>query len=85
MIRPQRQKPSANNFSKIVNIFGMLMTVLYIGLGLLFIFVDAETMNLNMSKNLKYILGGVLILYGLIRFVKVYQTITKKERRRYEE
>jgi cytochrome c biogenesis protein CcdA len=85
MIRPQRQKPSANNFSKFVNIFGMLMTFLYIGLGLLLIFVDAETMNLNMSKDLKYILGGVLILYGLIRFVKVYQNITKKERRRYEE
>lgn len=85
MIRPQRQKPTTNNFSKIVNIFGMLMTVLYIGLGLLLIFVDAEAMNLNMSKDLKYILGGVLILYGLIRFVKVYQTITKKERKRYEE
>ncbi|NDK54726.1 hypothetical protein [Pontibacter fetidus] len=85
MIRPQRQKPAGNNFSKFVNIFGMLMTVLYIGLGLLFIFIDAETMNLNMSKDLKYILGGVLILYGLIRFVKVYQNITKKERRRYEE
>jgi len=85
MIRPQRKKPGANSFSKFVSIFGMLMTVLYIGLGLLIIFVDAETLNLNMNNDFKYILGGVLILYGIIRFMKVYQTITKKERRRYEE
>ena len=85
MIRPQREKPGANFFSKFVKIFGLLMTVLYIGLGLFIMFVDAETMNLNMSKDFKYILGGVLILYGIIRFMKVYQTITKKERRRYEE
>lgn len=85
MIRPQREKPSLNSFSKFVKIFGLLMTVVYIGLGIFIIFADAETMNLNMSKDFKYVLGGVLILYGIIRFVKVYQTNTKKERRRYEE
>lgn len=61
------------------------MTVLYIVLGVFIIFVDAETMNLNMSKDFKIVLGGVLILYGVIRFIKVYQGITKKESRRYEE
>lgn len=87
MIRPQRQRPraKANFFSKFVQMFGLLMTVLYIGMGIFIIFVDTETMNLNMSREFKFILGGVLILYGVLRFMKVYQTIVKKDRDRYEE
>ncbi|MEJ8758571.1 hypothetical protein WG947_16270 [Pontibacter sp. H259] len=85
MIRPKREKPGAPSFSKFVQLFGLLMTLVYLGLGLFILFADAETLNLNMTKEFKYILGGILILYGVIRFMKVYQTITKKERRRYEE
>ena len=85
MIRPRKERPTKNGFAKFVKMFGLLMTVIYIGLGLFILLADAETMNLNMSKDFKYVLGGILILYGIIRFVKVYQTITKKESRRYEE
>lgn len=84
MLRPQREKPNANFFTKFVRIFGLLMTTLYIVLGVFIMFVDEQTMRLNMSSEFRYVLGGVLILYGIIRFIKVYQANTKKDRR-YEE
>ena len=84
MLRPERPKPRTGGFAKFVRIFGLLMTTLYIVLGVFLIFIDEQTMNLNMSQEFRYILGGVMILYGIIRFIKVYQTNTK-DKRRYEE
>ena len=84
MLRPERPKPSTGGFAKFVRIFGLLMTTLYIVLGVFLIFIDEQTMYLNMSQEFRYILGGVMILYGIIRFIKVYQTNTK-DKRRYEE
>jgi hypothetical protein len=80
MIRPQRQKPSTNAFAKFVRIFGLLMTTLYIGLGLFIIFADKQMLNLNIPDNYRVILGGILILYGTVRFIRVYQTNSKRKR-----
>lgn len=84
MLRPQRQKPT-NSFAKFVRIFGLLMTTLYIGLGLFIIFADKQMLNLNIPENYRVILGGILILYGIVRFIRVYQTNSKRNRDRHEE
>lgn len=63
----------------------MLMTALYVGGGIFLIFADAETTNLSIPQNTRYILGGILILYGIVRFVRVYQANSRNDRNRYEE
>ncbi len=61
------------------------MTTLYIVLGVYLIFTDEQSSGLNIPSKFRYILGGVLILYGIFRFIRVYQTSSQKDRRRYEE
>lgn len=85
MIRPKRERPTASSFNKFVRIFGLLMTTLYVGGGIFLIFADAETMNLSIPNNTRYLLGGILILYGIVRFVRVYQANSRKNNNRYEE
>lgn len=86
MIRPKREKPSNTFFTKFVFYFGLLMTLIYVVLGLFLIFADTTRLNLSIPDNIRMVLGGVLILYGIIRFVRVWQTNSKSKRRsRYEE
>ena len=84
MIRPKRERPTPTSFSKFIRIFGLLMTTLYVVLGVFIIFAD-ETMNLNMPQNTRVILGGILILYGIVRFIRAFQADSKRDRNRYEE
>jgi hypothetical protein len=87
MLRPRREKerPSNTFFTKFVFYFGLLMTSIYVMLGLFLIFADKDQLNLAIPDNIKVILGGVLILYGIIRFVRVWQTNSKKKRRKHDE
>lgn len=86
MLRPKRERPTNTFFTKFVFYFGLIMTLIYVGLGLFLIFADKDQLNLSIPDNIKVILGGVLILYGIIRFIRVWQANTKKKRRsRYEE
>ena len=79
MLRPQREKKSGTLAQKFVRIFSLLMTLLYVGLGLFLILIDKEKLNLNISNEVRFVLGGILILYGAARFVRVYQ-VNKKSK-----
>lgn len=70
---------------KFVRIFSLLMTLLYVGLGIFLIAIDKDRLNLNISDEVRLVLGGVLILYGAVRFIRVYQVSKKSRRYRDEE
>lgn len=80
MLKPKREKPNNTFFRKFVMYFSMIMTLIYVMLGVFLIFADERLLNLSIPDNIKIVLGGVLILYGLIRFVRVYQQNTKDKK-----
>lgn len=73
MLRPKKENQTSNPVQKFVRIFTLLMTLLYVALGLFLMFIDNDSLSLNLSKEVKLVLGGILILYGVVRFVRVYQ------------
>ncbi len=77
MQNPRREK-QAPFLRKFVYYFSMLMTLIYVGLGIFIIFADEEQMNLDIPQNIKYLLGGILILYGVVRFVRAYKQKSKQ-------
>lgn len=85
MIRPRRDndRPTQSMFAKFARIFGIFMTLLYMAMGI-FIMFAADSFNLDMPDSMKYALGGILILYGIVRFVRVYNS-TRSNKNRYEE
>lgn len=87
MLRPRREdeKPTVTFFNKFARYFGMLMTLIYVALGLFIIFMDEEQYNLEMSETARRIFGGTLILYGLVRFVRAYQVNAKSKRNRDDD
>ncbi|MEJ8803583.1 hypothetical protein [Pontibacter sp. H249] len=84
MLKPRKDRSAANTTQKFVRMFGLLMTLLYVGLGIFLIAADKESLNLNISDEVRIVLGGVLILYGAVRFIRVHQ-LNKKSRYRDEE
>jgi hypothetical protein len=84
MLRPRREdeKPSVTFFNKFARYFGMLMTLVYVALGLFIIFMDAEQYNMDISQATRTIFGGTLILYGIVRFIRAYQVTSKSKRDR---
>lgn len=86
MLRPKRddRKPTANYYNKFARIFGLLMTLVYVALGL-FILFAGDNLNLSIGVEVRYFLGGILILYGIVRFIRVYQSNTSKRNNRDEE
>ncbi|NEM99592.1 hypothetical protein [Pontibacter burrus] len=85
MLRPKRERPNTTQFAKAVRIFGLLMTTMYMVFGVFIIFADESSLNLNITDNVRYMLGGILILYSIVRFVRLYQSNSNKGRNRYEE
>lgn len=87
MLRPRRdaEKPSVTFFNKFARYFGMLMTLVYVAVGLFIIFMDAEQYNLDMSETARRIFGGTLILYGIVRFIRAYQVTSKSKRDRNDD
>lgn len=51
--------------------FGILMILVYLGLGLLFIFNVFDIVNTTVS----YVIGGILIAYGIFRGYRLYKGI----------
>ena len=70
---------------RFVRIFSLLMTLLYVGLGIFLLAIDKEQLNLDISDEVRIVLGGILILYGAARFIRVYQLNKKSGRDRNEE
>jgi hypothetical protein len=86
MIRPKRERENiSTTFSKVVRYFSMLMTLVYAAAGLFIIFADERRLNLDMPDTAKNILGGTLILYGIVRFVRTYQQQKQQKHGRFED
>lgn len=87
MLRPKKEEDNQqlNFFRKFTRIFTMLMTLVYIALGIFIIFA-ANNLRLSISNEIRYALGGILILYGVVRFVRAYQRNKRNtEDNRYED
>ena len=87
MLRPdrEREKPTVAFFNKFARYFGMLMTLIYVALGLFIIFMDEQTYNLDMPETARIMFGGTLILYGIVRFVRAYQVNSRAKRNRHND
>ncbi|MCP2045661.1 hypothetical protein L1278_003727 [Pontibacter sp. HSC-36F09] len=87
MLRPRRgdERTSVTAFNKFARYFGMLMTLIYVAAGVFLLLMDTEKYNLNMSDQARTIFGGILILYGLIRFIRAYQVNSKSRRDRQDD
>ncbi|GAB3823075.1 hypothetical protein [Pontibacter rugosus] len=84
MLRPGKEdKPASTTYSKFARIFAMLMTLIYVGLGI-FIMFAADSLQIDLPDAMKYMLGGILILYGVVRFVRVYNS-NRPNKNRYED
>lgn len=51
--------------------FGILMILIYVGVGLLFIFNVFDIINITVS----IIIGAILILYGIFRAYRLYKGV----------
>ena len=81
MQRRREDNSSVRFFNKFGRWFAMLMTLMYVGLGLFILLADANKLNLAIPATVKTILGSILILYGILRFVRVYQSGSKRKRK----
>ncbi|RNI30217.1 hypothetical protein EFA69_12015 [Rufibacter immobilis] len=61
----------------------ILMVLLYFGFGLYVLLSSPK--QIPFPKEYKIILGGLLLFYGFIRFVRAYQQYFKKPRRNEED
>lgn len=86
MLRPNRddKKPPVTFYNKFARIFGLVMTLVYVALGLFIIFAG-DNLNLSIGVEVRYFLGGILILYGIVRFIRVYQTSSRNRNNRDED
>lgn len=78
--RRREEKSPVTVFNKFARYFGMLMTLVYVAAGIFILFMDPQQYNLNMSDTARNIFGGILILYGIVRFVRAYQVNAKSKR-----
>lgn len=51
--------------------FGIIMILVYVGVGLLFIFNVFDIV----SSTVSYIIGGILCLYGIFRAYRLYRGV----------
>jgi ACR3 family arsenite efflux pump ArsB len=64
-------------FAKLMLYFGIIIAIVFIGLGIVLVFTN--TFNYWGDKNMRIVLGLFLMMYGLFRFVKVYQNFRNPE------
>lgn len=62
-------RPGASKGARLA--FGILMILVYLGVGLLFIFNVFDIVNTTVS----YVIGGILIAYGIFRGYRLYKGI----------
>ncbi|GAA4378118.1 hypothetical protein [Hymenobacter koreensis] len=58
--------------------FALLMAVIYVALGI-FLFLAPDGM-LTLSRTARQIVGGLFVLYGLIRFVRTIRQFSPRSR-----
>ena len=62
----------------LVRYFTLLMSLVYVGLGLYLWFAPAGTLTL--SDTPRRLLAGVFVFYGIVRFARTYQQHFKKNK-----
>ncbi|MFC5270611.1 hypothetical protein [Adhaeribacter terreus] len=80
--RNPRNQPEST-YTKIVKYFSLVMTLLYPAIGVFLFFSTPEQVRLD--ETTKKILGGVLVVYGIIRAIRVYQEHFKNKNRHHRE
>ncbi|PRY07813.1 hypothetical protein CLV24_1223 [Pontibacter ummariensis] len=82
---PRREdKSTGKMLRKFGRIFALLMTLIYVALGLFLIFAG-DSLRLNIDDSFRYLLGGIMILYGTVRFVRVYQSNSSFRKKKDDE
>jgi uncharacterized membrane protein YqjE len=66
------QKSPKRRFLLILGITSIIC-LLAIGMGLAIMFVDSVWDKFNLSANYRYLIGGVFIIYGILRFSRVFK------------
>ena len=56
---------------KLLRYFLVFMTLIYMGLGVALWVLPPHVLNLPMTT--RRILGGIFVIYGIIRFVRIYR------------
>lgn len=77
------EKRTRKTFSGFAKFFSIGMGLIYLGFGIFIIFSEPNLIRLD--NNVKIILGGVMILYGCLRFLRAYHQHTKERARKYED
>ena len=62
---------------KALFIMGVLFSLLYLGLGIIFLFV--KNLPFQMAPAMKTVFGAVLMVYGLFRAARLWQEFNRKE------
>lgn len=62
-------------YGQFMVLFGSIMTIFYLGIGLYFILASDLT---NIDKFLRYLVGGTFILYGGYRLFKLIEKIKEE-------
>jgi hypothetical protein len=70
------ERVGKRSMQTVVRYFSLFMAVVYIGLGIFLFFTSPDVLSL--SPTVQRALGGVFVLYGLIRLVRTYQQYFKK-------
>jgi cytochrome c biogenesis protein CcdA len=59
--------------NQVLKYFGFLMVIVYIAIGLLFIFWSDFFSDLN--RNARYLIGCILVIYGLFRAYRIVKDL----------
>ncbi|MBK0404408.1 hypothetical protein I5M27_15525 [Adhaeribacter sp. BT258] len=80
--RNPRNQPEST-YTKFVKYFSLVMTLVYPAIGVFLFFSRPDQVRLDDTT--KKILGAVLVIYGIIRMVRVYQEHFKTRNRNHRE
>lgn len=62
-------------YSQFMILFGSLMTIFYLGVGLYFIFSDDLA---HIDNFIRYLVGGTFVFYGIYRFYGLFNIIKEE-------
>jgi hypothetical protein len=75
-LTPTEERLARSPKHRFSHYFMLVMAVIYVGLGI-FLWTEAASV-IAISAGKRQLLGGVFVLYGIIRFVRTYQQHFKK-------
>lgn len=62
-------------YSQFMILFGSIMTIFYVGIGLYFIFSDNLT---HIDSFIRYLVGGTFVFYGIYRLFRLFVKIKEE-------